>query len=315
MRSTFAAASLIALVLATGPARGQAPPAAGDPPPTDVAISRGTPAGDPPLARVTTGKGTPVVIVTGVLGSAYAWRKVVPSLVADGFRVTIIDPLGFGASPHPDDADYSTTAQAQRVAATIAQVESAPVILVCQALAGPICLRIGYQRPQLVRGIVSVNGGASEQAGTAQIRFALTFARIVLFFAGRNFALHKVRDGLVESSGDTTWVTPATVNAYVAPFGSDAREVVRSMQRIVSAREPEPLRPNLGRVRAPYLLLYGPVARNPKDPPLAADEREILRTHLPHFQEEVVNGAGQFIQEEQPQRVVAAIQKMRTQTR
>src|SRR5437016_1035728 len=121
---------------------------------------------DDQLATVTTGQGVPVVIVPGVLGSAYGFRKVVPALVAAGFRVSVIDPLGFGASPHPDGADYSFTAQTNRIARSIEKLGPGRVILVCHALSGSICYRMGYRRPDLIRGIVSINGGASEQAGT-----------------------------------------------------------------------------------------------------------------------------------------------------
>ncbi len=274
------------------------------PPSTDVAA-------DPPLATFSYGtKGTPLVIVTGVLGSAYAYRKVIPELVARDFRVTVVDPLGFGASPRPDGADYSSGAQANRVAAVIEQ-KVGPAILVCHALAGPICLRVAYRRPDLVRGIVSINGGASEQAGTAQMRLALKFARIVLAIAGRSFATHKLKNGLIDSSGDPSWVTDDVVAHYVAPFGSDPRRVVASLQQIIGAEEREPLRPNLRRVRAPVLLLYGPKTHDPKEPALNLDERQLMRAELPHFQEEEVAGAGTYIQEEQPARVVAAIVRMR----
>jgi pimeloyl-ACP methyl ester carboxylesterase len=280
-----------------------------------IASEHATSSPEQQLATSTVGKGTPVVIVTGMLGSAYGFRKVIPRLVADSFRVTVVDPLGFGASPRPDNADYSFTAQADRVARTIDALGGGPVILVCHALAGTICLRLAYRRPDLVRGIVSINGGASEQAGTTEMRFALKFARVVLFFAGRSFAVRKVKQGLIESSGDTTWVADSVVDRYVGAFGTDARQIVRSLEHIVASHDSEPLRPNLGRVTAPVLLLFGPTTRNPKNPTVASEERVLLRSALPRFEEEDVAGAGEYIQEEQPARVVAAISRMRDETR
>lgn len=261
------------------------------------------------------GAGTPVVIVPGVLGSAYSFRKVIPSLVADSFRVTVVDPLGFGASPHPAHADYSFTAQADRVAATMERVAGRPAILVCHALSGPICLRIGYRHPELVRGIVSINGGASDEAGTAQMRRELKLGRLVLKIAGRGFALHKVRNALIRNSGDASWVTDSVVAQYVAPFGPDAREIVSAMERVMRARDPEPLVPNLPRVAAPVLLLVGLTTHDAKKLPLDESQRSAMRQGLPHLEEEVVPGAGEFIQEEQPSRVIAAVEKLRSETR
>ncbi len=295
------ATSLLVLLLALAPraARGQA---------------AGGPAAEPPLASASWGSGTPVVIVPGVLGSAYGFRKVVPELVARGFRVTVIDPLGYGASPRPEDADYSFTAQAARLAAAIERQRGGPVILACHALAAPICLRLALHHPALVRGLVSINGGPAEQAGTAQLRMALRFARIVLAIAGRRFALHKLKQGLIDASGDASWVTDSLVARYAEPFGGNVGQVVRVMQRIAGAREPEALAPNLPRIRAPVLLLLATVPGKP-GLSLGASERALLRSTLPAFREEEVIGAGQYIQEEQPARVVAAIDSLRARTR
>ncbi len=309
MRLVLATSLSLALAPASGAARATS---------AAEAAPGATAAGPGPgerLAVTTAGAGTPVVIVTGVLGSAYGFRKVIPALTAGGFRVTTVDPLGFGASPRPDGADYSTVAQAARVAQAIEQTRSGPAIMVCHALAGPICLRLAYRRPDLVKGIVSINGGASEQAGSTEMRLALTFARVALFFTGRSYAIHKLKDGLIESSGNASWVTDDVVAHYVQPFGSDVRQVVRSMQDILAAHEPEPLRPNLGRVRAPVVLLYGPTSHDPKNPSVSPEERATLRTSLHNFEEVDVAGAGQFIQEEQPRAVVAAIERMRARTR
>ncbi len=318
-------ALMLMAALATGHLAAQAPAAAQTPaaaqapaagPVTDQGRDppRADQAGDPPLAAFSYGKGTPVVIVPGVLGSTYGFRKVIPALTAADFRVVVIDPLGFGSSPRPDHADYSATAQAERLARAIEQHAGTHVILVCHALAGPICLRLAYHRPDLVRGIVSINGGVSEQAGTAQMRFALKFARLVLLVTGRGYAIRKLKDGLIGSSGDPGWVTDDVVAHYVAPFGSDVRQVIGSMEQIVGAREPEPLQLNLRRVTVPVLLLYGPVTRDPKNPALGAPEREVMRREVPHFQEEDVAGAGTYIQEEQPARVTAAVEQMRRET-
>jgi pimeloyl-ACP methyl ester carboxylesterase len=266
------------------------------------------------LATSTSGAGSSVVFVPGVLGSAYTFRKVIPPLVAAGFGVTVVDPLGFGASPHPDGADYSFTAQSNRIARTLDGMRLSHVILVCHALSGSICYRLAYRRPDLVRGIVSINGGSSEQAGTTEMRFALKLARVVLFFAGRSFAVRKVKDGLIDSSGDASWVSDSVVARYVAPFGPDPRVVVKTMSQIVSAHEPEALKPRLHAVRAPVLLLYGAGPRNPRNPALSVEERETLKSGVPHFEQEDVAGAGQYIQEEQPARVIDAVKKIFTKT-
>src|SRR5688572_5480302 len=63
--------------------------------------------------------GTPVVLIPGLFGSAFAYRTVLPRLTAAGYRAIVIEPLGIGASPRPERADYSLTAQADRIATAL----------------------------------------------------------------------------------------------------------------------------------------------------------------------------------------------------
>src|SRR5689334_24342390 len=69
------------------------------------------------LVVETAGRGDPIVIVPGLFGSAYGFRKLVPLLAAAGYETIVIEPLGIGSSARPRKANYSLTAQAGRIAA------------------------------------------------------------------------------------------------------------------------------------------------------------------------------------------------------
>src|SRR5207302_4183952 len=45
-----------------------------------------------------TGTGAPVVLISGLFGSAFGFRHVVPRLAAAGYQVIVVEPLGIGAS-------------------------------------------------------------------------------------------------------------------------------------------------------------------------------------------------------------------------
>src|SRR5205823_2032088 len=66
-----------------------------------------------------TGRGDPVVLIPGLFGSAFGFRKLVPLLVTAGYRTIVIEPLGVGSSGRPEKANYSLTAQADRIAAVL----------------------------------------------------------------------------------------------------------------------------------------------------------------------------------------------------
>lgn len=64
------------------------------------------------------GAGPPVVLVPGLFGAAFGFRKLIPLLTPD-HRVIVVEPLGVGTSARPEHADYSLDAQADRVASVL----------------------------------------------------------------------------------------------------------------------------------------------------------------------------------------------------
>src|SRR3989442_2773671 len=66
------------------------------------------------LEVTVTGTGDPVVLVPGLLGSAFGYRAVIPLLTAAGYRAIVVEPLGIGGFARPGHGDNSLTAQAPR---------------------------------------------------------------------------------------------------------------------------------------------------------------------------------------------------------
>src|SRR5262245_65266378 len=82
------------------------------------------------------GHRTPVVLVPGLFGSAFAFRDLVPMLTASGYRTIVIEPLGVGASAKPERANYSLTAQADRLAAVLDTLAVRPATVVALSVRG-----------------------------------------------------------------------------------------------------------------------------------------------------------------------------------
>src|SRR5687768_7124358 len=110
--------------------------------------------------------GPPLVLIPGLFGSDFGFRKVVPPLNAAGYRTIVIEPLGVGASSRPERADYSLAAQADRLGRVLDSLDVDNAIVVAHALGAAIGLRLAYRRPDLVRGLVALDGGPSEAAVT-----------------------------------------------------------------------------------------------------------------------------------------------------
>lgn len=253
------------------------------------------------------GNGRPVVLIPGLFGSRFGFRNVVPRLTEAGYRVIVIEPLGIGSSARPEDSDYSLTAQADRIAAVLDALGVRAAVVVAHSLGASMAYRLAYRRPDLVDGIVSLEGGPAEAAATPSFRRAMRFAPWIKWFGGIGRIRNKIRSSLVAASGDTSWVTDSVVAAYTAGAAADLDGTLKAFLRMAKAREPERLAPHLGDIRCPVRLLLGTAPHEGGVPAADLDE---LRAGLQSLSIGTVSGSGLYIYEEQPQAVVDAVKGM-----
>lgn len=256
------------------------------------------------LSVTVTGTGTPVVLVPGMLGSVFAYRNVIPLLAARGYQVVAIDPLGIGGSSRPERADYSLTAQADRLAAVLDSLGLSHVVVVAHAVGASMAYRLAVRRPHLVAGLVSLDGGAAEAAATPGFRRAMAFAPWIKLFGGVRLIRGRIRRSLLAASGDTSWVSEAVVDGYVADAAADLDGTLKAYVRMARAREPERLAPRLREIHCPVLLMLGGA---PHEGGISAKEIVLLERQLPALTVELLPHAGLFLQEERPDAVAAAV--------
>jgi pimeloyl-ACP methyl ester carboxylesterase len=251
------------------------------------------------------GGGPPVVLVPGLLGSAFGFRKLVEPLVASGYHVVVVEPLGIGGSAKPEAADYSLTAQADRIAAVLVALDLAPAIVVAHSVSASMALRLAARHPERVRAIVSLDGGPTEAAATPGFRRAMRFAFLIKLFGGTKRIEGIVRSTLEQRSADPRWVTDEVVAGYMSAGARDLDATLTALRQIAKAREPEPLRPRLSEVRCPVRLVIGTA---PHEGGISPAEIALLQERLSDFSIDRVASAGHFVFEEKPEAVLAAIE-------
>jgi pimeloyl-ACP methyl ester carboxylesterase len=253
------------------------------------------------------GRGSPIVLIPGLFGSVYGFRKIVPLLTGAGYRAIVIEPLGVGSSARPEKANYSLTAQADRIAAVLDSLHARDAVLIAHSIAGSEAYRLAYRRPDLVRGILSIEGGPTEMAVTPAFKRALRFAPWIKLFGGIKLIRRKIRGMLIDSSGDPSWVTDTAVVEYTAGAARNLDATLKAYLAMANSREPELLAPRLPQVRCPVRLMVGG-ARHDGD--VGAKETVLLAHALHSFALDSVPGAGHFIQEEQPGAVLATLARL-----
>lgn len=256
------------------------------------------------LAVTRAGAGRPVVLVPGLFGSAFTFRALLPLLAESGFQAIVIEPLGVGASSRPAGADYSLSAQADRLASALDQLGVESAVVVAHAVGAAIVYRLAYRRADLVGAIVSLEGGPAESAATPGMRRAMKLAPWLKWMGGVDLVRAQIHRFLLAESGDTSWVGEQVVHGYTADAAADLDATLRAYRAIAEAREPELLEPHLAEIRCPVRLLVGghPHASRP-----GANDVERLRRALPAFSADTIAGVGHFLHEERPHVVLEAI--------
>jgi pimeloyl-ACP methyl ester carboxylesterase len=292
-------------------ARGAAPaPAVQRPPSPDVVAARRIAVAPGETLHVAqAGAGETVVIVPGPWSGTFAFRHVVPALVAAGARVVVVEPLGVASSGQPRHADYSLEAQGRRIGVALDSLGIRQALFIGQAASTSMLLRLALCDPPRVRGIVSIEGGAVETQGTPGMQRGLAVARVVLrLFPSQAFLRWRLRNHLEAVSGGAEWITRDVVEGYFAPIRERIPATIAAYRAMASAAEPTPLAPRLRGLSMPLLLLLGdaPHVGGPD-----ALEVASLSGGLPHLQVQRVPDVGHLVHEERPDAVVAAVGRLR----
>jgi len=256
------------------------------------------------LAVTVSGEGATLVVIPGLAGSAFAFRQLIPLLVATGHRVIIVEPLGMGTSSRPERADYALEAQAGRVASVLDTLGIRQALVMGHALGGSIALRLALARPDLVRGVVLIEGGAAEQAATPGFRRAMLFAPWIKMLGGQTLIRKQLRKSLAKSSADPAWITDEVMEGYSRGVAQNLDQTLKGYLRMVEAHDKSRLAPRLGLVNLPVLLVLGAA---PHESGPNSSEVELLSRSLPFFSLRLVAGAGHHIHEERPCELAALI--------
>lgn len=275
----------------------------------DTAVVRDIQVAPTEILRTTSiGSGQPVILIPGIFGGAFAFRHVTSRLADMGYRCIVVEPLAFGSSSHPSRADYSFAAQADRIGMVMDSLGVTGALVVAQSNGAAMAFRIAYRRPELLRGILSIEGSAAETPATPGLKHALRFGGFLTkLFVGPGTIRSRVRHDLIQNSGDTTWVTSDVLDEYTAGQAADVHGTIDALRTMSKAVEPESIRDRLHEARIPIRILIGAV-EHPAG--MKAEDLAQMRAALVDFAVDSVAGSGQYVGEEQPEAVVASFLKL-----
>jgi cis-3-alkyl-4-acyloxetan-2-one decarboxylase len=265
------------------------------------------PTGD--LSFVDDGHGPPVLLLHGNPTWGYLWRKIIPPLLEQGFRVIAPDLYGFGLSAkprHPSEHQLSFHVEAITTLCRILELESPT--LVAQDWGGPIILGAAMESRITPRALVLGNTAVLKPKKTLRPTPFHRFSHFPfiseLAFRGLLFpvpVLNRVQ-------GDRRSISRKDFRAYLHPIWKPRNSAgPLGLARMVPHKNGHPSIPLLNRIgdyvlglNRPTTLIWGV-----RDPVLGRTLKR-HREALPHAKV-VETTAGHFLQEEVPLEFVNAI--------
>jgi len=163
-----------------------------------------------------------------------------------------------------------------------------------------------------VLGIVSLEGGPTEEATTPMFRSAMRYVSWVKLFGGIKLIRRKIRGMLLDSSGDPSWVTDGVVLGYTLGEARNFDATLKAFLAMSRAREHQKLGPRLGNIACPVTLVVGTARHDGDVPP---KEVALMNHSIRSFAVDSQLGAGHYLQEERPTAVVSAVEQLAKRTR
>ena len=267
---------------------------------------------DGEMHYVDEGTGPPILFVHGTPTNSYEYRHLIAAL-SKRFRCIAPDHLGFGESSRPRAFAYTPEAHARVLKEFVERLDLKDLTLVVHDFGGPIGLPLVAGSGELgvgsVKQVVILNSWAWPLDDDPKMARG---ARLIGGAIGRflyRYANASLRLIMPSAYGDRKKLTKEIHRRYLDVFRDrDARVLVLhalAKSLLGSRAHYQSLLDRLERLRAMRVLIVWGM----KDTAFQPYQLERWRRLLPEAQVKTIEGAGHWPHEEEPARVVAAIER------
>ncbi|WP_055691958.1 alpha/beta fold hydrolase [Streptomyces prasinus] len=261
------------------------------------------------LAHRDRGRGEPVIFIHGTPSHSYEWRDVVPHIEAAGFRTVTYDLLGYGRSERPVDRDTSVAAQTDLLGHLLDALGIDRAAIVAHDIGGAVGQRFAVAHPERVRRLMLIDSVSYDSWPSPTWRRIIDEELDDLPGMSQDAFDALLTRQLGMTVADASHMTGDVLQAYLAPHRSVPGRVsfFEHQVRHYDSKYTEEIGDALRRLTMPVRILWG---EEDRWQPLHYAER--LRDDIPGAELVVVPGAGHFLMEDAPGRVVREIRDFLT---
>ena len=250
------------------------------------------------------GDGPPILLLNGNPSWSFGWRDVITGLRGT-FRCVAPDYPGFGLSRPAEGYDFRPGSHSRVVEALVDRLGLEGIVVFGYAWGGPIGLGLAGRRPELVRGVVIANTWAwPDDRLKVRLFSALMGGPLSPLLVDRLNLMIRL---YLPFNLKRARLTDAERRAYEGPFPPDKRWIMRVFPReIVRGRAYlRDVEANLSKVTGKPAIIIWPDS----DPGFGSAELARWQSLFPAAPTVVLHRAGQFVDEDAPDDIVAALQQ------
>jgi haloalkane dehalogenase len=252
------------------------------------------------------GVGPAILLLNGNPSWSFGWRDVIVGLRAT-FRCIAPDYPGFGLSRAAAGYDYRPRSHSRVVEALVDRLGLTDVVVFGYAWGGPIALGLAGRRPEIIRGLVIANTWAwPDDRFRVRLFSALMGGPLSPLLVDRLNLMLRLYLPLNLKRGR---LSDAERAAYEGPFPPGKRSVMRTFPREIvrSKAYLREVEANLPKLTGKPAIIVWPDS----DPGFGADELKRWQAQFPHARTVDLPRTGQFIDEDAPDDIVAALEAWR----
>lgn len=245
--------------------------------------------------------GTPLILIHGTPSSSLIWRSILPRLVAAGYKVHLYDLLGYGVSERPWDVDTSISGQVPILEGLFATWGLDSAHIIAHDIGGGIAQRLAIFSPAYVRSlamidVVSFNSYPSKRTQEQMAAGLETLAKAPSATHTAHFRTWLL--GAVHNPSAFETTSLDTYLSYITgPIGQVS--LFEHQIRHYDPKHTMEIADRLGELgKMPVKIIWGA-----DDAWQVVDWAYKLRDAIPGAELTVVQEAGHFCQEDQPERI------------
>jgi pimeloyl-ACP methyl ester carboxylesterase len=254
------------------------------------------------IAYYSYGQGEPMLLVHGITTYSFIWRNMIPSL-SEKYNVIAVDLLGCGESDKPAGVDYSIAAQSEILRKLMERLNLEAVHLVCHDIGGGIGQIMAVKYPEHIKDLVLINSVAYDYWPVQPIvTMRIPLIRQVAM-ASMDLGIFNalIRRGIYHKER----VTDELLALFWKPLHKrEGRQGFLQLAKCLNNNDLMDIADNLRNLKMPVLIIRGDA-----DPYLGSIIAERLHSEIKGSYLEIVKTGGHFVQEDEPDLLVALIGK------